>query len=402
MDIESYKWSDLIPLGGHGKDGELECDKVQCPEYDEIVTINNGESFQSGCGYDPIDTGCCYEMSTKMSDEGASVYKCFQCDPDYIEISSEHVKCPSGKLLEYVFNSAVDVSNQFRERVSKNIRLCGPTHNPIPNKESNFTSSRFLCKRHQWEQGDYIDDAGLLNEKGIGASYYGLGTGRHTRINYNNYVRDTHDPYLWTVGDVIAGEGIFACYNRGSCIGPDVCTCRDGYTGFDCKNPMCRHQQVDGSVVGCLNGGLCVEKDNCQCIQKDSDLWLKHSDADRGITGWRGSDCSMPICVQGYYDPECEDNPFAVGGQGCFRCSNGGLCVAPDLCQCAKGWSGYDCNTPICQVTATPLMKKQLMTVDENKVAIFEKDPCAMKGFHEGNLNVLQARGVCTLPNQVR
>jgi hypothetical protein len=26
-----------------------------------------------------------------------------------------------------------------------------------------------------------------------------------------------------------------------------------------------------------------------------------------------------------------------------------------------------------------------LKTVDEEKVAIFEKDPCGMKGFHDGN-----------------
>ena len=59
----------MIPLGGHGKDGKLECDEVQCPEYDSVITMNNGESFQSGCGYDPVDTGCCYEVSSEKTDD---------------------------------------------------------------------------------------------------------------------------------------------------------------------------------------------------------------------------------------------------------------------------------------------------------------------------------------------
>ena len=38
---------------------------------------------------------------------------------------------------------------------------------------------------------------------------------------------------------------------------------------------------------------------------------------------------------------DCVDNVI----RGCF---NNGTCVAPDTCQCAEGWSGFDCTTPIC------------------------------------------------------
>ena len=31
----------------------------RCPMYDATLTSNNGQSFLSGCGFDPYDTGCC-------------------------------------------------------------------------------------------------------------------------------------------------------------------------------------------------------------------------------------------------------------------------------------------------------------------------------------------------------
>ena len=34
--------------------------------------------------------------------------------------------------------------------------------------------------------------------------------------------------------------------------------------------------------------------------------------------------------------------------QGAYVCANGGNCTAPDVCECAPGWMGFDCRTPIC------------------------------------------------------
>ena len=101
---------------------------------------------------------------------------------------------------------------------------------------------------------------------------------------------------------------------------------------------------------------------------------------ERGLTGWTGTDCSMPICIQGFFDPTCNVSA-APGNEGCYRCANGGICVSPDVCQCADGWSGYECRTPVCKSEATPLVRKQLMTIDERKIRIFEEDPCGMFGF---------------------
>ncbi len=361
----------------------MKCDKVRCPEYDETVTMNDGESFQSGCGFDPVDTGCCFEIQNEVRD--TAEYTCFKCNSDNIILSNYTLSCPIEKIEKYEFKSILNVTQDFRDVRSDEVNLCGSNHDPMPIKEAGLTSQRFLCERHEWEQGDYIDDAGLSKESGIGASN-GLSNGRHIRLNYHNYIRNENDLYNWTEGYASPGEGIFACYNEGSCIKPDICTCKDGYAGFDCKTPLCRHEQMNGEVVGCLNGGQCIEKDRCKCKQEQSILWMTHTSSERGITGWSGSDCSLPMCSQGYFDPECINNPFAVGGEGCYRCPNNGLCIAPDVCQCAEGWTGFDCKTPVCKLSVTPLIKAQLMSVDEKKIKLFENDPCGMKGFHNGNL----------------
>ncbi len=356
---------------------------MKCPEFDEMVTMNDGESFQSGCGFDPIATGCCFEIET---DTDSKEYLCFKCDPTYMKITSDTISCPVEGIKKYYFKTIFEVTKEFfKDKRSNKVKVCGPNHDPMPIEGANLTSQGFLCERYEWEQGDYVDDAGLNKESAIGGSD-GLLSGRHVRVNYHNYIRDKNDKYNWSEKDSVPGEGIFACYNEGSCIEPDVCTCRDGYTGFDCKIPLCRHQQMDGTVVGCLNHGQCVKKDACKCKREQSVLWMQYEGANRGLTGWTGSDCSMPICSQGYFDPDCTDNHFAVGGEGCFRCHNDGLCIAPDVCQCADGWTGFNCKTPVCRLTATPLIKRQLMTVDENKIKLFENDPCGMKDFHDGNL----------------
>jgi len=40
-----------------------------------------------------------------------------------------------------------------------------------------------------------------------------------------------------------------------------------------------------------------------------------------------------------------------------FKCENSGLCVGPDQCECAHGWSGIDCTKPICD---SPCRQRQL------------------------------------------
>lgn len=65
---------------------------------------------------------------------------------------------------------------------------------------------------------------------------------------------------------------------KGDCTGPNFCTCPTGYTGFDCRIPVCEQS--------CSNGGWCVAPNSCQCPP-----------------GYSGVDCSMPVCHQGFFVP---------------------------------------------------------------------------------------------------
>ncbi|OQS01020.1 hypothetical protein ACHHYP_01946 [Achlya hypogyna] len=197
-------------------------------------------------------------------------------------------------------------------------------------------------------------------------------------------------------GGTVAGEGVYKCFHEGSCVAPDTCSCGDGYSGFDCRTPLCRFLTPAGGVTSCQHSGVCVAKDTCECIKSPSILHRKYPAAPQGMTGWP----PVAICVQGFYDANCFDQD-PVGLEGCYRCANGGQCVAPDVCACAEGWTGYDCRTPVCTVAVTPAIRAQLFTMDESKVYAFEADPCGMDGGRWGKQvynGALMGQGNCTLP----
>lgn len=365
----------------------IDCDMVRCPVYDEMLTMNNGRSFQTGCGYDPVYTGCCELDGT--------YYRCLRCRRAYLDIQQHHLTCNNNEIEIMTYSSYEAIPLIFRDD-NRAIKMCDSplNQNDISVK---LISDKFLCNRHVWVQGDFIDAAELEGAVGVGSDY-GLSRGRHIRINFNNYLFQNSDTHSWKAGEVIEGEGIFECYNFGSCIAPDTCTCMDGWTEYNCNTPMCRHEQVDGLVVGCLNDGVCENKDQCQCIQTASKLWEKYDVKEGGLTGYTGTDCSMPICLQGFFDPLC-DSP---GGEGCFHCANGGKCVAPDTCECPENWIGFDCRTPVCKVEATPVIREQLMTEDNEKIKLFEENPCSLEGIYAPEIidGKKYFRGKCILPNK--
>jgi hypothetical protein len=429
LNVPNAKANGYQEFGGHGASGLLKCTDEdtgltlpRCPQYNYPLSMNDGTSWQTGCGYDPFDTGCCNYLSDNR-------IECFRCPPNLIVAENKtyycagsfdrHVKQRTEKSYFKLYDF-LDENNNYKicggllaprfYEITTPVRDYGESQFYIDllnadqsnyNFRSNLTSNRFLCHVTKWEQGDYHDDAKLGDIVGAG-SYFGLEKrGRAIRINTPNILKDeVHQSFVY--GDRVYGEGIYVCFNGGTCLSPDTCTCQDGYTGYDCNTPLCRHLQPSGKVTSCVNGGICSKKDRCDCIQTDSVLWTVHPEASKAKTGWTGSDCSMPMCSQGYYDPFCTDLPQAPGGEGCYRCANSGNCTAPDVCTCAPGWSGYDCKTPVCEAIADPLTRTQLDTYYEDKVIGFESDPCGMRSIYgmHGWHGTKYAHGNCTQPNQ--
>ena len=425
-------------LGGHGANDLLTClvngvIPPRCPQYDYFVTGNEGVSFQTGCGYDPYDTGCC------IPDALDTLYvTCYYCLPQDKILTNHTYECAGSLQSIHILttemlspiNITLPLYKQFLD-VFGHIRICGAYHTPrqhdltLPfigqnygspqyfqnpdvrykndkryssqNYLSNYTSNRFLCHVTSWYEGSY-DITNVNNRDSYSMNDNDI---RTLRSNYVNIVLNIATQQ-WSHPYDVYGEGVYACANGGSCLGPDYCSCADGYEGFDCSTPLCRHLQPTGVVTSCLHGGVCVSRDTCKCIQVQSILWKVYPDQSRALTGWTGSDCSMPMCSQGYFDPFCTDMEHAPGGEGCYRCANGGNCTAPDACSCAPGWSGYDCRTPVCEVVVDSLMRSQLGTAHEEKVIAFESDPCGVEaiyglhGFHGRKYT----RGNCTMPNQ--
>eukprot|EP00981_Chlorochromonas_danica_P005114 scaffold1035_cov192-Ochromonas_danica.AAC.9 len=328
-----------VSMGGHGADALESCTDSstgdtlpRCPLYDIYLTGNNGKSFQTGCGWDPLDTGCCIRGSnnyiTCYKCTGTSLGGIANNENAGLPISSNHTFYCAGEVSSVTKQvSEWETLSEFLDS-NKNFLICGKYHQPRDHDPDVTPQDYGVAKYYV----DVLDsDKSNYNYRSLGSitgvgSVYGLDSGRHKPI------------------------------------------------------------QEDLKYV----------------VKTTSVLWMVHPEAPRGITGWTGTDCSMPMCAHGYYDPFCTDLPQAPGGEGCYRCANGGNCTAPDVCTCATGWTGYDCKTPVCETVADPLTRLQLGTIHEDKIIDFESDPCGVKAIHgvHGWKGRKYARGNCTQPNE--
>ena len=76
-----------------------------------------------------------------------------------------------------------------------------------------------------------------------------------------------------------------------------------------------------------------------------------------------------------------------------FRCENSGLCVGPDQCECAPGWSGIDCTKPVCEGTC-----------DQRELCVAPDTCDCIPGYYgEGCLDATCAQecvnGYCSAPD---
>ncbi|EFC48302.1 predicted protein [Naegleria gruberi] len=182
-----------------------------------------------------------------------------------------------------------------------------------------------------------------------------------------------------------------------------ICDCRNGYAGTDCEFPTCLGipssdvDRVCGGKGDCLAPNLCKCKDGlydglyCEfptCSGKSMRNNTACSGLNQGICeslnncvckhGYTGNECQIPICFS-----ELSSSPLV--------CSGRGTCTSADRCKCKNGYSGKNCEVPHCFGISANLSR----VCNWRNGTCVDKDRCECNlGYHGNNCQVPTCNGI--------
>uniref|UniRef100_A0A8C0FYX6 von Willebrand factor D and EGF domains n=1 Tax=Chelonoidis abingdonii TaxID=106734 RepID=A0A8C0FYX6_CHEAB len=254
------------------------------------------------------------------------------------------------------FSLTDDCNAETKVIIEVNVKLCDCLNGGscVTNIHFPSGSGKYLCVCLPGFEGDLcqvnFDDC-KSNPCGIGRcvdginSYYcectpGL---QGKLLFFFFYFEDVYDEREDDTEEMGRNEGedyIFpiyrhACGKNMECMAPNICKCKSGYSGYNCKSGVC---QPD-----CKNHGKCTKPNVCECPPGYSGSTCEEAHCNPPCQ--HGGTClarNLCICPYGFVGLRCET-------MVCNRhCENGGECLTPDVCQCKGGWYGPTCNTAVC------------------------------------------------------
>ena len=183
-----------------------------------------------------------------------------------------------------------------------------------------------------------------------------------------------------------------ACIHNGTCVRPNKCECPKGYKGDHCQkgsvhlitNIVTSHLKYKLNLFfavrcksDCSGHGQCLEPNRCTCDDgfygRDCNLrsgtcWSRdHNTCENGGTCLADSTC---LCRNGYDGEFCQNRSFLFFSSFCLLCAHAGVtssckclftaickkscgahgrCVAPNQCQCERGYRGRWCDKSKCR-----------------------------------------------------
>lgn len=155
------------------------------------------------------------------------------------------------------------------------------------------------------------------------------------------------------------------CSGNGRCVATDTCACLDGFYGAQCNGVSSSCTVPNTNTITCTNStrGTCNTAINtCTCTNAGyTGVGCEHNicygilDSDSAVCGGHGScvDANRCVCDPGYSGTNCSlftcpsvlNNATGISS----ACAGNGICIGPNMCWCtAQGYTGPDCNSPIC------------------------------------------------------